>query len=164
MRLFGGERIQGLMSTLGIEDDVPIENKMVTNAIENAQRKVEGRNFGIRKNVLQYDDVMNRQREIIYGQRRRVLDGENLHEYLRGMVKESIDNAVDRFMAGEVPDDWNLAGLRDYVSRLAYKGKRLYYTPRRASGAEQGRRARRAYGPRYGPLRFAYPPGSARSS
>jgi preprotein translocase subunit SecA len=128
MRLFGGDRIQSMMSTLGIEDDVPIENKMVTNAIENAQRKVEGRNFGIRKNVLQYDDVMNRQREIIYGQRRRVLNGENLHEYLRGMVKESIDNAVDRFMAGEVPDDWNLAGLRDTFLGWLTKESDFIYT------------------------------------
>ena len=128
MRLFGGDRIQNMMSTLGIEDDVPIENKMVTRAIENAQRKVEGRNFGIRKSVLQYDDVMNRQREIIYGQRRRVLNGENLHEYLLGMVRDSINNAVGRFMAGEVPDDWNLAGLRDYFFGWLTKESDFIYT------------------------------------
>ena len=113
MRLFGGERIQGLMSTLGIEEDQPIENTMVTRAIENAQRKVEGKNFGIRKSVLQFDDVMNRQREIIYGQRKRVLDGENLHEYIRGMIKDSIDNAFGTFMRESISDNWNLTGLRD---------------------------------------------------
>ncbi|MEG0541403.1 MAG: preprotein translocase subunit SecA, partial [Angelakisella sp.] len=78
MRLFGGDRVQGLMNTLGVEEDMPIENKMLSNTIESSQSKIEGRNFQIRKNVLQYDDVMNRQREIIYGQRKKVLDGEDV--------------------------------------------------------------------------------------
>ena len=114
MRLFGGERIQGLMSTLGLEDDQPIENRMISHSIETAQEKVEGRNFGIRKNVLQYDDVMNRQREIIYGQRRRVLDGENMHEYILGMINESIDKAFGQFLGDPTADNWNLDGLRNY--------------------------------------------------
>jgi preprotein translocase subunit SecA len=115
MRLFGGERIQGLMNTLGIEEDQPIENGMLSNSIENAQRKVEGRNFGIRKNVLQFDDVMNRQREIIYGQRRRVLDGESLREVMITMIKESIRRSIDLYTGTEQAADlWNLAGLRDY--------------------------------------------------
>ena len=114
MRLFGGDRIQGLMSTLGIEEDQPIENRMITKSIENAQEKVEGRNFGIRKNVLQYDDVMNRQREIIYGQRRRVLDGESMRDYIVQMVEESIDNAFNQFLGDTAHDNWNLSGLRDY--------------------------------------------------
>ena len=115
MRLFGGERIQNLMGTLGIEEDQPIENRWLTTSIENAQRKVEGRNFGIRKNVLQFDDVMNRQREIIYGQRRRVLDGENLREYIVNMIKETIDRICDQYIGSDpTPDNWNLTGLRDY--------------------------------------------------
>ena len=114
MRLFGGDRIQGLMSTLGIDEEQPIENRMITRSIENAQEKVEGRNFGIRKNVLQYDDVMNRQREIIYGQRRRVLDGESMRDYVVQMIGESIDNAFDQFLGDPVHDNWNLSGLRDY--------------------------------------------------
>lgn len=115
MRLFGGERIQGLMETLGIEEDQPIENKMLTNSIENAQRKVEGRNFAIRKNVLQFDDVMNRQREIIYKQRRQVLDGESMRDYILKMIDESIERAYEQFIGNDpIPDNWNIAGLRDY--------------------------------------------------
>ncbi len=85
MRLFGGERVQNLMDSLGLEEDVPIENKLITGTIESAQKKLEASNFAIRKQVLQYDDVMNQQREIIYGQRQKVLDGEDisakLHEH-----------------------------------------------------------------------------------
>jgi preprotein translocase subunit SecA len=86
MRLFGGERIQGLMDTLKLEDDVPIENGMLTNSIESAQKKVEARNFGIRKSVLDFDDVMNRQRELIYGQRAKVLDGDDMSDYIQTMI------------------------------------------------------------------------------
>ncbi|MFA9379710.1 MAG: preprotein translocase subunit SecA [Acetanaerobacterium sp.] len=115
MRLFGGERIQSLMNTLGVEEDMPIETRMLSNSIESAQRKVEGRNFSIRKNVLQFDDVMNRQREIIYGQRSKVLDGEDLGEYIQKMIDDSIGAMVDTYLSdGEVHDDWNLEGLRDY--------------------------------------------------
>ena len=115
MRLFGGEKIQGMMDTLGLEDDQPIEHNMLTKSIENAQRKVEGRNFGIRKNVLQFDDVMNKQREVIYGERKRVLDGENMHEYITKMVQDSIQRSCDQFLGSDpTPDNWNLDGLRDY--------------------------------------------------
>ena len=115
MRLFGGERIQGLMETLGIEEDQPIENRMLTNSIENAQRKVEGRNFGIRKNVLQFDDVMNRQREVIYAQRQQVLNGESMRDYILHMIEESIQNSYNQFIGTDpTPDNWNIAGLRDY--------------------------------------------------
>ncbi len=115
MRLFGGERIQGLMETLGLEDDQPIENKWLSSSIENAQRKVEGRNFGIRKNVLQFDDVMNRQREIIYGQRRQVLDGESMRDYVVTMIDESINRSFEQFIGtSPTADDWNITGLRDY--------------------------------------------------
>ena len=94
MRLFGGERITGLMERLDIGEDMPIENKMLTKAIENAQTSVESRNFQTRKNTLEYDDVMNKQREIIYGQRKQVLDGMDIHELITNMISTLIENAV----------------------------------------------------------------------
>ncbi len=115
MRLFGGERIQNLMNSLGIEEDQPIENKILTNSIESAQRKVEGRNFGIRKNVLQFDDVMNKQRELIYGQRNKVLDGENLKDYIMNMLRDSITDTVGIYLNDtDDHDSWNIKGLRDH--------------------------------------------------
>ncbi len=115
MRLFGGERINNLMEMLGIDEDTPIENKMLTNSIESAQRKVEERNFGIRRDVLQYDDVMNRQREIIYSQRDKVLDGESVRESIIGMIKESIAENVKQYTGSdESHESWNMDGLRDY--------------------------------------------------
>ncbi len=116
MRLFGGERINHLMEMLGIDEDTPIENKMLTNSIESAQRKVEERNFGIRRDVLQYDDVMNRQRELIYGQRDKVLDGENIRESVVGMIRESIGATVAQYTAGDDHEEWNLDGLREYYT------------------------------------------------
>ena len=100
MRLFGSERIMGMMEKLGVDEDTPLEQKMLTNGIENAQRQVESRNFQTRKNVLEYDDVMNTQREVIYKQRRQVLDGEDLQQSIRKMLLGSIENAV-RGHAGE---------------------------------------------------------------
>ncbi|MGL5328523.1 MAG: preprotein translocase subunit SecA [Peptostreptococcaceae bacterium] len=94
MRLFGSERIQGVVEKIGLEDDMPIEHKMLTKSIETAQKKVEGKNFGIRKHVLQYDDVMNKQREIIYAERSRVLEGENLDEQIQSMIKDIIGEAA----------------------------------------------------------------------
>ncbi len=115
MRLFGGDRINNLMEALGIDENTPIENKMLTNSIESAQRKVEERNFGIRRDVLQYDDVMNRQREIIYSQRDKVLDGESVRDSILNMIRESIAANVAQYTAGdETRDSWNLDGLRDY--------------------------------------------------
>ena len=114
MRLFGGERINHMMETLNIDENIPIENKMLSNVIESAQKRVEGRNFSIRKSVLNFDDVMNRQREIIYGQRAKVLDGEDLKESIVSMIRESIDGNVALFLADSaVHDNWNLSGLRD---------------------------------------------------
>ncbi|RGX55673.1 preprotein translocase subunit SecA [Anaerotruncus sp. AF02-27] len=115
MRLFGGERIQNMMNMIGAEDDLPIEAKILSNSIESAQMKVETRNFSIRKNVLQFDDVMNRQREIIYSQRNKVLEGEDISDIVKKMVSETIDETVDRYLVDkEVHDNWNLEGLRDY--------------------------------------------------
>ena len=116
MRLFGSERIQRVVETLGLEEDQPIEHKMLTGAIENAQKRVEGRNFQIRKHVLQYDDVMNQQREVIYGQRQKVLNGDNVKDSIMSMLEELVDAAVLRYTGEtDVADDWNLAGLIEYL-------------------------------------------------
>ena len=112
MRIFGGERVQGLMDSLGLDEDVPIENKLITNTIESAQKKLEASNFAIRKQVLQYDDVMNQQREIIYKQRQMVLDGEDISDKLHEMMRQSIDDACTNYLNGDSADDWDFAGLR----------------------------------------------------
>ena len=129
MRLFGGERIQNMMTMLKIDESQPIENKMLSNSIESAQRKVEGRNFGIRKNVLQYDDVMNRQREIIYGQRAKVLNGEDIHESILSMIKDTISETVSQYLSDdEVHDNWNITGLRDHYMGYLTGPDDLNYT------------------------------------
>ena len=112
MRIFGGDRVQSLMDSLGLDEDVPIENKLITNTIESAQKKLEASNFAIRKQVLQYDDVMNQQREIIYKQRQMVLDGEDISGKLHEMMRQSIDDACANYLNGETADDWDFAGLR----------------------------------------------------
>ena len=104
MRIFGSERIQGVIDKLGLEETEAIESKMVTKAIENAQKKVEGNNFDIRKNLLGYDDVMNLQREVIYRQRTEVLEGKNLKEQIEGMIEEVISDVVNSHLSGEVQD------------------------------------------------------------
>ncbi|SUY46689.1 preprotein translocase, SecA subunit [Clostridium putrefaciens] len=100
MRVFGSEKLQGLVDKIGLGEDDPIESKMVTRAIENAQKKVEGNNFDVRKTLLGYDDVMNQQREIIYRQRTQVLEGETLKEQVQDMIKDVINNAVDSHLSG----------------------------------------------------------------
>ena len=112
MRLFGGDRVSSLMNTLKIDEDTPIENRMITNTLESAQKKLEGRNFEIRKNVLKYDDVMNQQREIIYGQRRKVLDGEDISTEMHKMLRENIDSSCAQFLSGDVKDEWDFGALR----------------------------------------------------
>ncbi|WP_059004351.1 preprotein translocase subunit SecA [Bittarella massiliensis (ex Durand et al. 2017)] len=135
MRLFGGERVQALMNSLGLEEDQPIETKMLTNAIESAQRKVEGRNFGIRKNVLQYDDVMNKQREIIYAQRDKVLNGEDLKQYVLTMLEEGIKDVVSTYLAADSdPTDWNLKGLKDHYLGWITGEDDLDYTSEELAG------------------------------
>ena len=112
MRIFGGERVQNLMDSMGLEEDMPIENKLITNTIESAQKKLEASNFAIRKQVLQYDDVMNQQREIIYKQSQMVLDGEDISDKLHEMMKESIHESCTAFLSGDSADDWDFAALR----------------------------------------------------
>jgi len=115
MRLFGGDRLQAWMGRLNVEEDVPLEAKMLTRSIESAQRKIEGRNFAIRKNVLQYDDVLNRQREIIYDQRNKVLDGEDLSEQIQSMIDDTVKKVVSRYISKDIPlENWNLEGLKSY--------------------------------------------------
>ncbi|HJD23990.1 MAG TPA: preprotein translocase subunit SecA [Firmicutes bacterium] len=129
MRLFGGERITALMETLGIDEDTPIENKMLTNSIESAQRKVEERNFAIRRSVLQFDDVMNRQREIIYSQRDKVLDGESVRDNIIAMIKESIEANCKLYLSSDDQHDtWNLEGLRDYYAGWLAKPDDFQFT------------------------------------
>ena len=129
MRLFGGERLQGLMDKMKIEDDVPIEAGMVSNSIESAQRKVESRNFAIRKNVLQYDEVMNSQRQIIYGQRDQVLNGENVKPQIQNMIHEAIAANVKTFLPENVPhDDWDLMGLREHYLGWLIGPEDLHFT------------------------------------
>ncbi|CEQ19305.1 preprotein translocase subunit SecA [Paraclostridium sordellii] len=112
MRLFGSDRISGMVEKIGLDEDTPIEAKMLTKSIENAQKKVEGRNFGIRKHVLQYDDVMNKQREIIYEQRGRVLEGENLQEQIQTMISSIIESAYDVYVTDQ---GFDLHAYKEYL-------------------------------------------------
>ncbi len=119
MRIFGSDRMQSLMGRLGMDDEQPIESPMLTRAIENAQRKVESRNFDLRKHVLEYDDVMNLQRHVIYTERRRILEGEDLREQVFEFLEKSVDNVVARFCAeGVHPDEWNRAGLVQFAEQI----------------------------------------------
>ncbi|MBC8531855.1 preprotein translocase subunit SecA [Gehongia tenuis] len=119
LRLFGSERIEGLVTKLGMNDDEPIDLKMLTKQIESAQRKVEGRNYNIRKNVLQYDDVMNTQREVIYGQRRTVLEGGDVHGNIMDMLETVVKEQVEHYM-GRVDDytEWDIKGLAQVMERI----------------------------------------------
>ena len=112
MRIFGGDRVQKLMTSMGLDEDTPIETKLITSTIESAQKKLEASNFAIRKQVLQYDDVMNQQREIIYKERRQVLDGEDMSAKLHEMMRESIEESCKAYLGGESVDDWDFAALR----------------------------------------------------
>ena len=112
MRLFGSEKLMSVFNTLGVEDGEQIEHKMLSSAIEKAQKKIESNNFGIRKNLLEYDQVMNEQREIIYGERRRVLDGESMRDTVYNMITEFVENTTDRFVSPDVDmEDADLGGL-----------------------------------------------------
>jgi len=114
LRIFGAERISGIMDKIGIEEDQPIEHKYISRAIENAQKRVEGQNFDIRKHLLDYDDVMNRQRKVIYEQRKKVLRGDDLWTDVNEMTEEIVDDLLSEFMSEkENKDEWNLKGLED---------------------------------------------------
>ncbi|MFQ5693195.1 MAG: SEC-C metal-binding domain-containing protein, partial [Nitrospinota bacterium] len=119
LRIFGSDRISGIMGKLGMEEGEPIEHRMVTKAIENAQKKVEAYHFDIRKHLLEYDDVMNKQREVIYDQRRQVIEGENTREMLFGMIEDVADGVVRQYLDPDLhPDEWDLEGLEQALDRL----------------------------------------------
>ena len=119
MRLFGSERVMSVYDTLKIPEGEEIEHKTISNFVEKAQKKIEGNNFAIRKNLLEYDRVNNEQREIIYKERRRVLDGENMHEVILKMIRDDIGAAVDHVCSSEVaPEEWNQAELDDMVRNI----------------------------------------------
>ena len=116
MRLFGSERLINMFNTLGIPEGQEIEHKMLTSAIENAQKKIEGNNFGIRKNLLEYDQVMNEQREIIYEERRRVLNGESMRDAIYKMITDIVESAVDTAINDDLdPEEWNLNELNSLL-------------------------------------------------
>jgi preprotein translocase subunit SecA len=116
LRIFGSERISHIMDRLGIEEDQPIEHRLVTKAIENAQRRVEANNFEVRKHLLEFDDVMNQQREVIYSQRREVLAGEDLKNSMMEMIEEQAEGIVDLYAdEKDHPEDWDLKGLQDSI-------------------------------------------------
>ena len=116
MKIFGGDMITKVYNTIGMDENVPIENKIISNAVESAQKRVEGRNFSIRKNVLKYDDVMNAQREIIYKQRRQVLDGENINENILNMIKSLAEEVVMQQFAGE--NEVNVESLNTNIKNI----------------------------------------------
>ncbi len=130
LRLFGGDRITKLMDNLNVDEDVPLETKMLSSVIESAQKRVEGRNFSIRKNVLNYDDVMNAQREEIYSERDKVLAGEDIKDQIISMLTESIDNNTAIFL-GETEDhsEWNMTGLRNHYLGWMITPADLTFTP-----------------------------------
>ena len=122
MRLFGSERVSGLIEKMGLAEDEPIEAKMLTGQIENAQKRIEARNYEIRKNVLQYDDVMNEQRKEIYEQRRHVLEGQDMHETIVKMADKLIEEAVATYCGnGDEYADWDMEGLTQYLERLCIR-------------------------------------------
>ncbi|MBO2516497.1 MAG: preprotein translocase subunit SecA [Clostridiales bacterium] len=118
MRIFGGERIQPLVARLGLNEDTPLEAKMLTSQIENAQKRVESRNYQMRKNVLQYDDVMNQQRNLIYDERHQVLRGEDMQKTIFSMRDALIDEEVDRRCVGASASEWDIDGLTEYMEHL----------------------------------------------
>lgn len=131
MRIFAGDRLENMMRTLNVDEDMPIESKMLTKIVESSQRKVEGRNFSIRKNVLNYDDVMNTQREIIYKQRAQVLDGEDLHDSILTMMDDMISSTVKMYADDELTEhsEWNIIGLKEHFMGWLTEEGDLEYEP-----------------------------------
>ncbi len=122
VRLFNGERMKNLMERFKVEEDEPIDSKLLSSMVESSQRRVEGRNYGARKNVLQFDDVLNRQREIIYDQRNKVLNGENLKEQVSKMIEQSIEGRVRQYIPESIPHkEWNIEGLYDYYAGWLFR-------------------------------------------
>lgn len=119
MRLFGGDRLRNIVETMNMPEDEPLEHAILTRSIESAQKKVEGNNFAIRKHVLKYDDVMNKQREIIYGERRKVLEGEDLKEHIEGMITSLIESGIELYTRqSPYPEEWDIEGLENYLGKI----------------------------------------------
>ena len=119
MRLFGSEKLMSVFSSLGVAENEQIEHKMLSSAIEKAQRKIESNNYGIRKNLLEYDQVNNEQREIIYKERRRVLDGDNMRDAICKMITDTVENTVDMCISDEVDsDEWDLIELNTILQPI----------------------------------------------
>ncbi len=128
MRLFGGEKVQRLMETMNFDEDVPIAAGFLSRAIESAQMKIEGNNFAMRKHVLDYDDVMSQMRQTIYSQRRKVLDGEDIHENIVQMMNQDIEENVKTYCSDDIADNWNLDGLRAHYANLYLMETDLRFT------------------------------------
>ena len=126
MRLFGSDRLMAMVEKIGMDDDMPIEHKMLSKSIEGAQKKVEGKNFSIRKHVLQYDDVMNKQREIIYKERRNVLEGEDVHSEILDMIDKTIDKVLIYYIPeGSYPESWDLKALEERFVNIFHPDKKV---------------------------------------
>ena len=125
MRLFAGDKVKAIVDTLGLPEDEPLEHNMLTKSIETAQGRVEGRNFNIRKHVLQYDNVMNRQREVIYSERQKVLMGEDLRDYIFSMIEEIVDENMVVFTVDKYPENWDIEGYERFLSSLISSNVKL---------------------------------------
>ena len=136
MRLYGGDRIAGLMSTMNIDENMPLESGMLSKTIEGAQKRKEGINFASRKNVLEYDDVMNKQRELIYEQRNRVLDGENLKDTVLKMIDDTVDVYTKIYLADNDDGERDIKGLREYFGGWIIDGEDTQFTTEKLSGLE----------------------------
>ena len=137
MRLYGGERISQMMDTLKVEEDTPLESKLLSRTIESAQRKKEGMNFAARKHVLEYDDVMNKQRELIYEQRNKVLDGENLKDSILSMIDETIDSYVSIYLSDPEKENWDIKGLKEYFTGWVAADSDLDFLKENIAGLEK---------------------------
>ena len=129
MRLFGGDRMKMVMERLNVEDDMPIDAKLISYIIDSSQENIELRNFGMRKDVLLYDDVLNKQREIIYGQRDQVLNGEDLHDTIYKMIEDTIDTSVKQYLPDGPREHWNLQSLKDYFKDIVHGKITRYEMP-----------------------------------
>ncbi len=145
MRLFGGERVQGLMGSLGLDEDTPIENRMLTGTIEGSQKKLEGRNFEMRKNVLRYDDVMNQQRTIIYAQRHKVLDGTDISADVHQMLRDNIEGSCAVFLSGELAEEWDFAALRNHYQGWLTTPEDFHFSVAELEKVERGEIAELLY-------------------
>ncbi|MEN6448397.1 MAG: preprotein translocase subunit SecA [Syntrophaceae bacterium] len=136
LRIFGSERISSIMDKLGVEEDEPIEHRLISKSIEGAQKKVEGRNFEIRKQLLEYDDVMNRQREVIYTERRRILSEENLKELVEEMIDDALDESIDLYIPKKASaSEWDMEGLKTWLKNVF--DLKLEYDPAGGGNREQ---------------------------